>query len=187
MKSSLIWGAALLLLVSLSACSEDKVTALPEKGKAMPSFSMTSLSGEKIRSTNLFKDKVVVLNIWATWCPPCRNEMPDLIKLSEMLPKDKFLVVGLATDQGIQQVQDFVTEHHVSFPIYWDKGGKAIVSDVLGVTRYPETFVLNRKGVFVEKVVGGFPWSDPQMKTILQAIYDTGGIPPLTRKDSSTP
>jgi len=53
--------------------------------------------------------------------------------------------------------------------------------------RYPETFVLNRKGVFVEKVVGGFPWSDPQMKTILQAIYDTGGIPPLTRKDSSTP
>jgi len=177
MKYLMKWAAALFLLTILSGCSENQVKTLPEKGKLMPSFTMISLSGEKVSSAELFQDKVVVLNIWATWCPPCRDEMPDLVKLSTMLPQDKFLVVGLATDQSLQHVQDFVKEHGVSFPIYWDDGGKAIAADVLGVARYPETFVLNRKGMLVEKVVGGFPWAAPQMRKILTAIYETGGVP----------
>jgi len=172
------WFTTLFFLTVLSGCSDNQVNTLPEKDKPMPSFSMLSLSGGKVSSTELFKDKVVVLNIWATWCPPCRDEMPDLVKLSTMLPQDKFLVVGLATDKNLQHVQGFVKEHGVSFPIYWDDGGKAIAADVLGVTRYPETFVLNRKGILVEKVVGGFPWAAPQMRKILTAIYETGGVPP---------
>jgi len=187
MKSYALFTISLFLAVFLSGCSDEKVMALPEKGKAMPVFTMTSLSGEKNSSEALFKDKVVVLNVWATWCPPCRDEMPDLIKLSEMLPKDKFLVIGLATDQGVQHVKDFVKEHHVSFSIYWDDGGKAIALDILGVSRYPETFVLNRKGVLVERVVGGFPWASPQIKIILEAIYNTGEVPAIQHKENKQP
>ncbi|MDQ6953280.1 MAG: TlpA disulfide reductase family protein [Mariprofundaceae bacterium] len=187
MKSYVFLVMSLSLAVFLSGCSDEKVMALPEKGKVMPVFTMISLSGEKISSKALFKDKVVVFNVWATWCPPCRDEMPDLIKLSEMLPKDKFLVVGLATDQMLQHVKDFVKEHHVSFPIYWDDGGKAIALDVLGVARYPETFVLNRKGVLVERVVGGFPWASPQIKVILEAIYNTGAVPTVQHKEIKKP
>jgi len=168
----------LLLFVALqSGCTDTQTATLPVKGEAMPSFSMLNLSEKSDSSQDLFEDKVVVLNIWATWCPPCRQEMPDLIRLSEMLPKDKFVVIGLAADNNIEVVQQFVKEHHISFPIYWDKAGNSIVAKTLGVARFPETFVINRKGVYVEKIVGAFPWADPQMLTILNGIYETGHIP----------
>jgi len=173
-----VFITSLLLLTFLSACSDDHVKAFAEKGHPIPAFTLTSLMGEKVSSAELFKDKVVVLNIWATWCPPCRKEMPDLVKLSKMLPQGKFLVVGLATDKNLQHVKAFVNEHGVTFPIYWDNGGQNIAANILGVSRYPETLILNRKGIFVEKIVGGFPWAAPQVKAILQAIYETGEIPP---------
>ncbi len=166
-----------LLALLLAGCSASEPLTLPIKGKSMPRLQLTNLDGETFSSHKVFADKVVILNVWATWCPPCRQEMPDLIRLSEMLPRDKFLVAGLAADNNAEDVRAYIEQQKIPFPIYWDKGGKAIAAEKLGVFKYPETFIINRYGIFVEKVVGAFPWADPQMVEVLNGIYNTGKVP----------
>ncbi|EAU55196.1 TlpA family protein disulfide reductase [Mariprofundus ferrooxydans] len=170
----------MLLAGLLAACSVDPDSsgkALPVKGQAMPIFKMGTLDGKLVDSHNLFAGKVIILNVWATWCPPCRKEMPDLIRLSRLLPANKFIVVGLAADNQAEDVRKFIEEKHVSFPIYWDKGGKQLAGPQLGVFKYPETFIINRRGVYLEKIMGGFPWASPITVRILNTIYNTGKIP----------
>lgn len=166
------------LAVVLSACGDEESPVLPAKGLPMPEFSLMSLDGESVSSSELFRAKVVVLNVWATWCPPCRQEMPDLIRLSRLLPRDRFLVVGLAVDSHADDVRAFMRDHGIVFPVFWDQNGKQVAAPRLGVFKYPETFVINREGVVVEKVNGAFPWADPEVVAILHAIEKTGRVPP---------
>ncbi len=169
--------AMLALTVLLNACSEEQGPPLPKIGGVFPELQLHSLSGENVNSSQLFADKVVVFNVWATWCPPCRKEMPDLIHLSRILPEEKFLVVGLATDSNEEDVQAYIREHGISFPVFRDRDGTTIAGPKLGVYKYPETFVLNRNGKVMEKVLGAFPWADPEMVKILNYIYTTGHVP----------
>jgi len=171
--------AALLTATLLTACSSDSEQAAASKGAAMPALQMQSLNGEMIDSRGLFAGKVVVLNAWATWCPPCRQEMPDLVRLSKILPADKFLVVGLSVDNSLEDVKGFVTEQKVSFPMFWDKGGSKIASPVFKSFRFPETFILNRDGIVVEKIAGTIPWASAETVSALKEIYETGKLPAL--------
>jgi thiol-disulfide isomerase/thioredoxin len=150
---------------------------------------LLSTSGEIEDSKTLFADKVVVLNLWATWCPPCRKEMPDLVRLSKLLPKDKFLVVGLSVDNNLEDVRSYISEMNIPFPMFWDIGGQQISAPILKAFRYPETFVLNREGVLVKKVTGIFPWASPEIIAVLKDIQRTGEVPNpdlLTRMDVNT-
>ncbi|MDQ6992412.1 MAG: TlpA disulfide reductase family protein [Mariprofundus sp.] len=169
----------------LSGCSVDpdgSTPTLPVKGQAMPVFNMDTLDGKQVDSHKLFAGKVIILNVWATWCPPCRKEMPDLIRLSRLLPANKFMVVGLAADDQAEDVRTFIKEKHIPFPIYWDKGGKQVAGPQLGTYKFPETYIINRRGIYVEKVIGGFPWASPKTVAILNAIYNTGNIPEPAKK-----
>jgi len=179
----LLW--LLMLGGLLGACSADpegSATSLPVKGQPMPTFQMSTLDGKLVDSHQLFTGKVIILNIWATWCPPCRKEMPDLIRLSRLLPANKFMVVGLAADNQAGDVQAFIKAQGIPFPIYWDQGGKQVAGPQLGTYKFPETFIINRRGIYVEKVIGGFPWASPKTVAILNAIYKTGKIPEPPKK-----
>ena len=170
---------ALLLTALLTACGSGSEQATASKGTELAPLQMQSLSGEIIDSKPLFAGKVVILNLWATWCPPCRQEMPDLVRLSEILPADKFIVVGLSVDNSLEDVKNFVAEQKVSFPMFWDKGGKTIAGPVFKSFRFPETFILNREGIVVEKIAGTLPWASPDTVSALKAIYETGKLPVL--------
>ncbi len=175
--------AAAIALATLTGCNSHDTTAPTTAtiGSAMPAFRMQPLAGgETLASQDLFAGKVIILNAWATWCPPCRQEMPDLIRLSQLLPKEKFIVVGLAVDNNTKDVQRFVDTHHIPFPIFTDPNGKTVARPILKSFKYPETFIINRDGIIVEKVIGAFPWAEPQIITILQGIYKTGKIPKAT-------
>jgi len=173
--------ALLLLAIGwlLGACSNETVKQPTSVsiGNHLPTIQLLSTSGVVTDSKTLFADKVVILNLWATWCPPCRKEMPDLIRLSELLPKDKFLVVGLSIDNNLEDVQSYINEMNIPFPMFWDTGGQQIAAPILKAFRYPETFVFNRKGVLVEKVTGIFPWSSPEIIAVLKDIQRTGKVP----------
>jgi len=182
----LLWLSLLsLLLASCSAPEQQDGGGLPVKGKAMPEFQMTTLGGKQLNSHSQFAGKVIILNVWATWCPPCRKEMPDLIRLSRLLPANKFTVMGLSVDNNADDVRAFIKEYHIPFPIFWDKGGKQVAGPILGTFKYPETYIINRRGVYVEKVVGGFPWASPRTVAIMNAIYKTGKIPEPPKKKAS--
>jgi thiol-disulfide isomerase/thioredoxin len=167
---------ALLLLASgwlLVACNSDKADKQSKSvgiGDTLPAIQLLSTSGEIADSKPLFKDKVVILNLWATWCPPCRKEMPDLVRLSELLPKDKFLVVGLSIDNNLEDVQKYMNGIDIPFPMFWDTGGRKIASPIFKAFKYPQTFVFNRKGVLVKKVLGIFPWASPKVIAKLKEI-----------------
>ena len=148
----------------------------------MPKFQMSTLDGKLVKSHDQFAGKVVVLNVWATWCPPCRKEMPDLIRLSRLLPSNKFAVIGLSVDNNPDDVRTFIKAHHIPFPIFWDKGGKHVAAPVLGVFKYPETFVINRRGIYVDKIIGALPWASSGVVGVLNYIYKTGHAPVTTKK-----
>ncbi|OIO74125.1 MAG: hypothetical protein AUJ57_02875 [Zetaproteobacteria bacterium CG1_02_53_45] len=169
--------AGLLATALLAGCSNDTEQAIATKGVKMPAFQMQSLAGDMVDSQQLFAGKVVVLNAWATWCPPCRKEMPDLVQLSRLLPDDKFVVVGISVDNNPDDVKNFVAEQKVTFPMFWDKGGEKIAAPIFKSFRFPETFILNREGVVVERIAGTLPWADPETVAALHGIYDTGKLP----------
>lgn len=180
----------LLLAVSwlLGACSNETVKQPTSVsiGNPLPAIQLLSVSGEIAESKTLFADKVVILNLWATWCPPCRKEMPDLVRLSELLPKDKFLVVGLSIDNNLEDVQDYMNGIDIPFPMFWDTGGQKIASPVFKAFKYPQTFVFNRQGVLVEKILGIFPWASADVIAVLEEIQRTGKVPPPDKELSAS-
>lgn len=170
----------LLLAVGslLGACSSEieKQPTSVDIGDTLPAIQLLSTSGVVTDSKPLFKDKVIILNLWATWCPPCRKEMPDLVRLSELLPKDKFLVVGLSIDNNLEDVQKYMDGIDIPFPMFWDTGGRKIASPIFKAFKYPQTFIFNRKGVMVKKVLGIFPWASPEVIAKLEEIQRTGKV-----------
>lgn len=130
--------------------------------RPVPDLAFQNGSGDEM-SLSDFRGKVVVLNIWATWCPPCREEMPTLDALQDELGGDRFEVVALSVDQaGPQVVRDFYAEIEIEqLALYIDSSMQAMVD--LGVRGIPTTLVLDRNGREIARLVGKADWATPEM------------------------
>jgi thiol-disulfide isomerase/thioredoxin len=132
--------------------SGEKVTVrLLRDPIATPAFTATALDGRPISSAD-WRGKVVLVNFWATWCPPCRAEIPDLIALQEKY-RDYLVIVGISEDEGsVDGVKRFVAEHKINYPIVMSTPGvRKLFPDVMAL---PTTFVLDRDGNLTQKNVG---------------------------------
>lgn len=161
----------------LASCVEPPAHVV-QRGDALPEMQLRDLDGNVVFGDDLFRGKVVILNVWATWCPPCRKEMPDLLKLSQVLPSDRFIVVGLSVDQSLNDLRAYVKEHQLTFPVFRDPGGKEIAGPRLGIFKYPETLVVNRQGKVVTKVIGAYPWASKETVQALRYIGKYDNLPP---------
>jgi peroxiredoxin len=159
---------ALVLSVALfSGCSRENaedankkkaLSAEAVEGGAAPDFTLKDLAGHDLKLSDL-KGKVVLLNFWATWCPPCREEVPSLVSLNKQMSGKSFQMVTVSIDEGGKQaVEEFFKASGVTLPVLLDT--ERNVSSLYGTTGVPETFVIDRNGVIVKKVVGGMNWSD---------------------------
>jgi len=159
-----------VIFSGLSACnnSEQAPQSVPQGGlvgKAAPDFSLTDMQGQQV-SLSQYKGQVVVLNFWATWCPPCREEMPSMEKLYRDY-KDKGLVMLAVNveENGRKAVAGFLQRQPYSFPILLDT--QSVAQNTYGVFRFPESFIIDRNGVVVEKIIGARDWlSGPTFKLI---------------------
>lgn len=170
-----------LLIPSLSACNseteEDKVESADkanwvvlDKGKIARDFTLEDLKGNKVALSD-FKGKVVFLNFWATWCAPCRYEMPSMEELSKKYDKKDLIILAVATDhQGKEIVEPFVDENGYTFHVLIDSTSK--VSDSYGVYAIPTTFIISRQGKIIEMVPGVRDWTD---KYILESLDEIIG------------
>jgi cytochrome c biogenesis protein CcmG/thiol:disulfide interchange protein DsbE len=133
-----------------------------------PSYTLVTLNGDTIRSTDLL-GQVVVLNFWATWCGPCRLEMPSLQKLHERRAADGVVVLGLATDVGAESsIRSFIRERDITYPI-----GRATSRHRRafgGIPGIPTTFIVDRDGVLRHKVVGYF--APPALNAAVSRLAD---------------
>lgn len=139
----------------------------PDLGPA-PQYSFTALDGAIVDSDQL-RGKVVVLNFWATWCGPCRLEMPSLQSLHEDRAADGVIVLGLATDNGSgSEVPDFLKERGITYPV-----GRATSRHIRAfgkISAIPTTYIIDRKGVIRHKVVGYF--APPALRLAVDRLVD---------------
>ncbi|MGH6701845.1 MAG: TlpA family protein disulfide reductase [Bradyrhizobium sp.] len=144
--------------------------------KSLPAITFEDAQG---RNANLaeFNGKVVVLNIWATWCVPCRQEMPALDRLQGALGGPNFAVVPLSIDRGGSEiVTKFYTDVGIrTLPIYLDKSGKAVRE--LGAIGLPTTLILDHTGQEIARVVGPAEWDAPEVIEFLKPIIEKTDAP----------
>jgi peroxiredoxin len=134
------------------------VTVLPNPwaienlvGKGAPNFSLRNVEGQDVSLID-FKGKVVLLNFWASWCPPCRTELPRLNALKKSYEGKNFEIVAIATDRSSSPVIDFVKKHNITLPVLLDTDVK--VSRKYKVFSLPTSFLINKRGIMVEKFIG---------------------------------
>jgi thiol-disulfide isomerase/thioredoxin len=161
------WALALLLgLTNIVACSkgttppegtpvdapgDPAVVQLLKDPAPVGDFAVKDLEGRTISSAD-FRGKVVLVNFWATWCPPCRAEIPDLIRLQEKY-RDKLIVVGISEDEiPPDEVKAFVAEQKMNYPVAMTT--PALAKIFRGVSALPTTFVVDREGKLVQRHVG---------------------------------
>ena len=132
-----------------------------EVGKRAPDFkAMNIVSGDSITLHKTSDGQVTLVNIWATYCIPCRAEMPAMEKLYRELGPRGFRIIAISVDEGsTKDVEAFVKEYGLTFDVLQDRSGD--IQRVYQTTGVPESFLLDKNGVIVKKVIGEHPWSSP--------------------------
>lgn len=158
---------AILIGVFFLFCGEKKEdppkkgTTLerPQKGFSAPHFILYDLENKEFTLSD-FRGKVVLLNFWASWCGPCRMEMPSMETIYKELKDKGFEILAVNLDRGgPEKVKGFVSNYKLTFPILLDSGGKIAIK--YRITALPTSFLLDQKGIIREKIVGGRNWTDP--------------------------
>ena len=160
----LVW---LLLLVVASPA--QAFNFVPSEPKPAPELSFLDGEGNEV-SLEDFRGKVVILNLWATWCAPCRKEMPGLDRLQAALGKDGLQVLPLSLDRGeVGQIETFYDEVGLTtLPIYRDP--EAAAGRALGAYGLPTTVVLDRAGREVGRLLGPAEWDGAEAITLIRAV-----------------
>jgi cytochrome c biogenesis protein CcmG, thiol:disulfide interchange protein DsbE len=127
-------------------------------GDNAPKFSVTTEDGRTMTARD-FGGKILVLNFWATWCPPCVEETPSLNALHKELGDEGVVVLGVSVDKNDAVYRRFVQAHGISFPTARDPEAK--IPSQYGTYKYPETYIIDGRGRVVQKVIGATNWMDP--------------------------
>jgi peroxiredoxin len=135
------------------------LAALKEGTKSID-FTLSDLSGKKVSLSN-YRGKVVFLNFWATWCPPCRGEMPSMERLYQKLKGKGLVILAVDLQEDVKSVQKFVNEHKLTFPILLDYDGR--VGGTYGARSIPTSYIVGRNGNVLGGTIGGREWDTPEM------------------------
>ena len=145
--------------------AEQTATGI-EAGQRLPDYAAMNLDGSKFELASR-KDKVVLLNIWATWCGPCRIEIPELQRIHDRYSGRGFEVVGVSVDEsGIEAVRQFVTEQKMTYPIVLDPQGN--LANVLQTSMLPTSVMIDRNGKIIWKHIGLIEENDPELKQAIE-------------------
>jgi cytochrome c biogenesis protein CcmG, thiol:disulfide interchange protein DsbE len=167
------WGGlvAFLGIIAVFAMPSYRHGEASIAGKRAEDFSM-QLAGKPAHLSD-FRGKVVVLNFWGTWCPPCIEETPSLNRLQKYLAAHNGVVLGVAADEDAVQYESFLREHGVIFPTYRDPATKeqhSPIAQAYGTVMIPETYIIDRDGKIARKIIGMQEWDSPEMLAYFDSI-----------------
>ncbi len=162
---------AILAQSSLASAGGDGLPGFvaTEPPASLPAVSFKNAAGETVRLAD-FRGRVVLLNFWATWCPPCVREMPSLDRLQAMIGGKDFTVIALSLDRrGLERVGPFFEEHGLdSLTQYIDPRSR--VAAALRVSGLPTTLLIDRAGREVGRMIGPAEWDSPEAFTLIKGI-----------------
>jgi thiol-disulfide isomerase/thioredoxin len=166
--------AVVVLLAWINRNNINRVAA----GFDAPEFVAYTLDGDPVRLSD-YSDKVVLLNIWATWCPPCREEMPSMQRLYDAMAEEEdfeILAVSVDVNPGERdefgrlsgEIDVFADSLGLTFPVLWDRDRK--MERLYQTTGVPETFVIGRDGIIYKQVSGGTMWDSEDHQALLRRL-----------------
>ncbi|MCK9419701.1 MAG: redoxin domain-containing protein [Nitrospirae bacterium] len=142
-----------------------------ENGKPAPSFALENINGEKAALAD-YKGMVVLLNFWATYCGPCKKEMPSLHNLFLAFKKDGLIVLAVSRDEDKKNVQSFIKKQAITFPVLMDKD-QEVSFDHYAVHNLPTSFLIDRDGIIRETIIGEREWDAPDMKKKIGSLLSS--------------
>jgi cytochrome c biogenesis protein CcmG, thiol:disulfide interchange protein DsbE len=159
--------AGVILVFALPSYRQGEASIAGTTARDFP----LELAGKPARLSDL-RGKVVILNFWASWCPPCVEEAPSLNRLQKYITSRNAVIVGVAADEDRAAYQKFLLDQGISFPTYRDpstKDQKSPIAVSYGTSMIPETYVIDRHGKIARKFIGFQQWDSPEML----AYFDT--------------
>lgn len=151
----------------ITACGQGPKVATVDK--PAPDFSLVDRGGKTWTLSEL-KGQVVFVNFWATWCPPCREEMPAMQRLYSMMPKDKFKMLAILNKDNPEVADKFAAQLGITMPILDDQANN--VGLKYGLTGLPETFIIDKQGVLRKKFIGPAQWDSPGIVQMLMGYIN---------------
>lgn len=152
----------LACVLAVSGCNRG---SLPKNiGRMAPDFSVTN-DGKTV-SLSQFRGRVVLLNFWASWCPPCIDELPSLLALHQRLPQ--LVILGVSIDQDAAAYHDFLLQNHIDFLTIREPSQNT--EHMYGTVQIPETYVIDRTGHIRRKFVSAQDWTNPDIVRYLASI-----------------
>ena len=139
-------------------------------GKRAPDFRAIDLaSGDTVSLRERYRGYVTLLNIWATWCAPCRVEMPGMEQAYQALAPEGFKIAAVSIDEGNPEpVREFGRELGLSFDLLHDRGTR--VTQIYQTTGVPESFLLDRNGIIVKRIIGPHDWNSPVNRALIERL-----------------
>ncbi len=162
-RSALRWaGVAMSIVLAAAGCDRG---SHPERlGKQAPTFTISD--GVQTLDLSKLRGRVVVLNLWATWCAPCVEELPSLLDLQQKMPQ--LAVVGVSTDQDDGVYRRFLLQHHVNLVTVRDDDQR--INALYGTVQIPETYIIDRTGALRRKFIGPQVWTSPEIMNYLASL-----------------
>ena len=181
-KRAIIWGGVVVLLavgfgvfyftrgskeiIEIKPVSPDKQT--PQEGSSAPQFVLADLRGKMV-SLGDFRGEVVLLNFWASWCGPCKREIPSLERLYQKRRDKGFVILAVNAERtSASNVASFTEKYGMSFPVLLNP--QADVANNYWIRAIPTSFLLDKKGVIRWKIVGGREWDDSDVLNRLDQV-----------------
>lgn len=181
-RSPYLWamvGVALVVLVAWIGRENYRPVIT---GSDAPAFRVTNLQGEEVRLEDYLGEKVLLVNVWATWCIPCVTEMPSIQRLYDALESEDFEVLAVSVDARLGEVDiagrpggdldAFASELNLTFPILHDPSGD--IQRQYQTTGVPESFVIGKDGVIYKKVAGPTEWDAPVNEELIRRLLASG-------------
>lgn len=158
-------GIVLLLVVLVYVIYAGIHERVVMAGDSAPAFTLTADNGQTVSLPD-FKGKLLILNFWATWCPPCVQETPSLSQLAQQFASKGVVVLGVSVDKNQQAYNAFLQKYHPAFLTVRENK----LHEEYGTFMYPETYIIDAKGKVVKKIAEGADWSDPQIVSYINSL-----------------
>jgi len=139
-------------------------------GQIADDFTLETIEG-KLISLSDYRGKIVFLNFWATWCPPCRREMPSMEKLYQKFKDKDFIMLAVSLRENSEKVSKFMRDNKLSFPALLDSKGK--VGSQYGISSIPTTFFIDKHGMMIGRAIGGRDWASEETDKLIEALLAT--------------
>ncbi len=186
MRQKLAILVAIFLLFSLPAFGQErglysKIGIQSVKKTKTPDFSLEGVNNKTVRLSAL-KGNVIFLNFWASWCGPCKDEMPSMEALYQRYKERDLVLLAISVDEGSSEpTRKFIQKNRYHFPVLLDPAGKTL--DLFEIDKIPATVIIDKKGRMIGRAIGPRDWSRPEFFSMIDQMLDDRPARVLSSKD----